>query len=234
MYATSCCPAIERVSCDEMEFVSDYRYNVYLKLQIVAIESMGESRVSAENARTARVRQIVIDTAMELLVREGGRAVTAVRIAEETGVARTTIYRHCPDAPALLLDAIDQMVRPHVATTTSDDIENDLRVALTHLEMRMRKRRFRFVFTAILDQANQDPRIVPAQRRFVNGVLQPIRDVLTAGLQRGLLPSTIDIETASAQLAGPLFHQHVMLRSAISEDLISGTISQFLCRSVDD
>ena len=194
---------------------------------------MSATRREGENARTTRVRQIVIDTAAGLLIREGAGAVTAVRIAEDTGVARTTIYRHWPDTTALLLDAIDQIVRPHVPTTISDDLGADLLVALTNLQMRMRKRPFRFVFTALLDHANRDQKLVAAQRRFVSGVLQPVRDIIAAALQRGDLPSTVHVETASAQLAGPLFLQHVMLRSTISEELISGTITQFLCRLRD-
>ena len=188
---------------------------------------MSATRREGENARTTRVRQIVIDTAAGLLVREGAGAVTAVRIAQDTGVARTTIYRHWPDATALLLDAI---VRPHVPTVVSDDVEADLLVALTNLQMRMRKKPFRFVFTALLDHANRDQKLVAAQRRFVSGVLQPIRDILAAALDRGDLPSALDVESAGAQLAGPLFLQHVMLRSTISQELIVGTITQFLCR----
>ena len=191
---------------------------------------MKATRRQGENARTTRVREVIVDTAAGLLVREGAGAVTAVRIAEETGVARTTIYRHWPDATALLLDAIDRVVRPHVPTEITDNLEADLVKALTILQMRMSKRPFRFVFAALLDRANCDRNLVAAQRRFVSGVLQPIQDVITAAQQRGDLQSTVQVETASAQLAGPLFLQHVMLRSTISEELISETIAQFLCR----
>ena len=194
---------------------------------------MKATRRQGENARTTRVREVIVDTAAGLLVREGASAVTALRIAEDTGVARTTIYRHWPDPTALLLDAIDRVVRPHVPTRITDNLEEDLTQALTNLQMRMRKKPFRLVFAALLDHANRDRNLVAAQRRFVNGVLQPIQDVITAAQQRGDLPSTVQVETASAQLAGPLFLQHVMLRSTISEELISKTIAQFLCRMLD-
>ena len=75
---------------------------------------MSATRRERGNARTTRVRQIIVDTAAGLLVREGAGAVTAVRIAEDTGVARTTICRYWPDPTALLLDAIDRVVRPHI------------------------------------------------------------------------------------------------------------------------
>jgi len=189
---------------------------------------MNARRREGENPRTTRVRQIIVDSAAGLLIREGAGAVTAVRIAEDTGVARTTIYRHWPKPTALLLDAIDRVVRPHVPTMITGNLEADLMAALTNLKMRMRKNPFRLVFTALLDHANRDRDLVAAQRRFVNGILQPIQDIITAALQRGDLPSTVHVETASAQLAGPLFLQHVMLRTTISEELISETITQFL------
>ena len=162
-----------------------------------------EPRGKGKNPRTTRVCEIVLDAAAELLVREGASAVTAVRVAEETGVARTTIYRHFPSASELLLDAIDRVVTPHAPTRISDNLEEDLIAALSNLRLRMTKRRFRLVFTALLDHANRDGGLVAAQRRFVNGVLQPIQDVLAAAIRRGDLPSTAHVETASAQLAGP-------------------------------
>ncbi len=190
---------------------------------------MSATRREGENPRTTRVRQIVVDSAAGLLIREGASAVTAVRVAEDTGVARTTIYRHWPTAPALLLDAIDKVVRPHTPTRITDDLEADLMAALGNLQMRMTKNPFRLVFTALLDHANRDQVLVAAQRRFANGILRPIQDIIAAAVQRGDLPSTVQVETASAQLAGPLFLQHVMLRTTISEELISETIIQFLC-----
>ncbi len=192
-----------------------------------------QPRAKGKNPRTTRVCEIILDAAAQLLVREGAGAVTVVRVAEETGVARTTIYRHFPNPSGLLLDAIDRVVTPHVPTKITDNLEEDLVTALSNLRMRMTKKPFRLVFTALLDHANRDEGLVAAQRRFVNGVLQPIHDILAAAVQRGDLSATIHIETASAQLAGPLFLQHVMLRAIISESLISETVNQFLLRTHD-
>lgn len=188
----------------------------------------GQRHRSGENPRTARVRQIMLDAARDLLIKEGAGALTAVRIAEETGVARSTIYSHWPNHTALLLDAIDRIVSPHSPTSITDNLEEDLNTALSDLRMRMTKRPFRIIFGALLDHANRNRGAVAAQRRLVNGVLQPVHDILSAAKGRGDLPSTVDVETASAQLAGPLFAQHVMLRATISDLLIRQTIAQFL------
>ena len=188
----------------------------------------GRSNRPGANPRTIQVRQIILDAAIDLLIKEGAGALTAVRIAEKTGVARTTIYRHWTDNTALLLDAIDKLISPHVPTSLSENLEEDLSATLTNLKMRMTKRPFRIVFAALLDHANRNRDAVGAQRRFVSGVLQPLQDVLANAKGRGVLPSTVDVETASAQLAGPLFIQHVMLRTAISDRLIAQTIERFL------
>ena len=188
----------------------------------------GQANRPRANPRTTRVRQIILDAAIDLLIKEGAGALTAVRIAEKTGVARTTIYRHWTDNTALLLDAIDKLISPHVPTSLSENLEEDLSAALSNLRMRMTKRPFRIVFAALLDHANRNRDAVSAQRRFVSGVLQPLQDILANAKGRGVLSSTVDVETASAQLAGPLFVQHVMLRTAISDRLISQTVARFL------
>lgn len=181
-----------------------------------------------ENPRTTRVRQVILDAANELLVQHGAGEVTASRIAQETGVARTTIYRHWPEQSRLLLDTIDAIVAPHAPTAVSDDLEADLIAALTNLRTRMTRHPFRQIFAALLDHANRDRAFIAAQRRFVDGVLQPITDVLTAALDRGDLPPSVDIDQSCATLAGPLFHRHVMLRAGIDDRLISDTVHQFL------
>lgn len=181
-----------------------------------------------ENPRTARVRQVILEAAIDQLVQHGAGAVTASRIAQETGVARTTIYRHWPDQSRLLLDTVDTIVAPHTPTELSGNLEADLTIALTNLRIRMTRHPFRQVFAALLDHANRDRAFVAAQRRFINGVLQPITDVLTAAVDRGDLASPVDLERACATLAGPLFHQHVMVRARIDDSLISDTVHQFL------
>ena len=185
-------------------------------------------RAAGENPRTTRIRDIVLPAVIELLLAEGAGAVTALRVSEHAGVARSTVYKHWPDQHTLLLDAIDRIMTAHVPTSITDNLQDDLTTALSNLRRRMTKQPFRALFATLLDHANRDPAFVAAQRRFVNGVLQPIRDVLTAAIQRGDLLSTVDVDEAAAQLAGPIFSQHIMLRTTISDELITNTTRQFL------
>lgn len=189
----------------------------------------GESR---DNPRTERVRDIVLTAGCKLLVTDGGAAVTALRISERTGVARSAIYRHWPDAAALLLDVVDRIARPRAEVSTTGDLEADLMTALRGLRARMQKRPFRVVFGTLLDHANRDPRFVEPQRRFVEGMLAQLTGVLRDAIRRGLLPATLDIESAASRLAGPILTQHVLLRAKISDALIREVVGQFLASEV--
>ena len=186
-------------------------------------------RKAGENPRTTRVRKVVIEAATTLFIEEGYRAVTPQRVSQETGVARSTIYRHWPDQQALLLDTIDVVVHPHRSLDLpGDDLRTDLETALDALRRRLDRRPFRDVFAALLEHANRSREIVPAQRRFVEGVLAPIREVIDAAVEQGGLELSVSPEEAVAQLTGPLFQQHVMLRASITDQLITATVDAFL------
>lgn len=185
----------------------------------------GEDR---QNPRTRRVRDTVLAAGCELLAKEGGDAVTALRIAEHTGVARSAIYRHWPDPSALLLDVVDRVASPRVKAAPTGDLEADLTTALLHLRARLQKRPFRVVFGSLLHHANRNPRFVEPQRRFVDGCLVELVGILRDATERGLLRSTLDIDAARTCLAGPVLTQHVLLRADIDDGLIRQVVAQFL------
>ena len=180
-----------------------------------------------ENPRTTRVRRIVLDAATELLMEEGHRAVTPHQVSKATGVARSTIYRHWPDPVSLLLDAIDSLLAPDHPLSTIGDLRIDLTTALEGLRLRLNKRPFRTMFAALLDQATRSPKLVPAQRRFVSDVTAPLRSIIAEAVDDGRLAQSLVPDEAVAHLVGPIFHQHVMLRNRISDEIIDTTVDMF-------
>ncbi len=192
------------------------------------VEKSQPQRAVAENPRTTRVRKIVLGAAASLLIDEGHHAVTAQQVSKETGIARSTIYRHWPDQASLLLDAIDIVLAPHQSTPTTGELGADLTNALESLRLRLSRRPFRAMFAALLDHAARSSDLVPAQRRFVSGVTAPLRGIVIAAIENGELGASIKPADAVAQLAGPLFHQHVMLRARITDELLTTTVDGFL------
>lgn len=136
-----------------------------------------------QNPRTRRVRQVILDAAVELLLTRGAHEVTATRVAQEAGVARTTIYRHWPEQSSLLLATVDALVAPHGEAASSGELGADLRIALEDLRTRLVTRQVRPVFAALVSHAAQDQGFVAAQRRFVEAMSQPILDRLNSTLR---------------------------------------------------
>lgn len=189
--------------------------------------SRGEHKAT-ENPRTTRVRKIVLDAATDLLIDQGHHAVTPQRVSTETGVARSTIYRLWPDPVSLLLDAIDRVLAPDHAASTVGDLRVDLATALENLRLRLNRRPFRVIFAALLDHATRSSDLIPAQRRFVAGVTAPLRNIVAGAIDDGRLDPSTKPDEAVAQLAGPIFHRHLIVRARISDELIANTVDGFV------
>ena len=185
-----------------------------------------------ENPRTTRVRKIVLDAATVLLIEKGHHAVTPHRVSKVTGIARSTIYRHWPYPGSLLMDAIGSALAPDYTLSTTGDVRADLTTALESIRLRLNRRPFRAIFAALLDNATKSKELIPAQRRFVTGVTAPLRSIVAEAIDDGRLDPSFKLQDVVAQLAGPLFHQHVMLQARITNELIANTIKGVVANEV--
>ena len=75
--------------------------------------------------RVTRTRHAVLAAAREVLLDEGWEGVTLGRVAERSGYARTTLYRHWPQRLDLLRDLIREEARL-AHTTPMGDLRDDL------------------------------------------------------------------------------------------------------------
>ena len=76
---------------------------------------MPVSEVST-NPQVQRTHRVMLDAARELFHEQGPAAVTHLRVAETSGVARATVYRHWPDRVGILLDLLRRGVDLHLAS----------------------------------------------------------------------------------------------------------------------
>ena len=61
------------------------------------------------------VRDAILDTAAALVAQAGLRAVTMSQIAEQTGIARATLYKYFPSVEAILLAWHERQIASHIA-----------------------------------------------------------------------------------------------------------------------
>lgn len=181
-----------------------------------------------ENPRTRRVRQLILETAEQVLLERGAHEVTAAIVAEKADVARTTIYRHWPDQRSLLLATIESLTTPHFEVEAEGPLDSDVRLNLERLRSRLVMREVRSVYGALAGHAAHDEAFADGQRLFIGQLVQPLVVVLEAAQGRGELGSKIDCTFEAAQLAAPILHQHLSLQAEITDAMIGEIVTRWL------
>ena len=181
-----------------------------------------------ENPRTRRVRELILQTSVEVLLECGASDITAAIVAERADVARTTIYRHWPDQRSLLLATLEVLTKPRQTESADGPLEDDVRQSLERLRTRLVTREVRSVFGALAAHSTQDAAFRDGQQLFVRQLTRPTVAILEAAQLRGELESQIDCAFEATILTAPLLHQHLGLFDEISDELIDAVIARWL------
>jgi AcrR family transcriptional regulator len=184
-------------------------------------------RRHGHDARIARTREIVLAAARRILLEEGPEAVTALRVSEATGIARTTIYRHWPGRDLLLLETLASVELEQPSFDTGD-LRDDLIGFLGHLGRRIGGGSAAPFLTAMAQRAQHDRAAAALYRDRVDGWLGPLREILRSGIESGELPESLPIEVAVARLAGPILSRGLVAGLPVDGHLVTGVVDGFL------
>ncbi|WP_439564776.1 TetR/AcrR family transcriptional regulator [Microcella sp.] len=166
------------------------------------------------DARIARTRESVLAAARTVLLDEGLLAVTPTRVAEVSGVARRTIYRHWPGSHELLHDALASASFPTSART--GDLAADLRTHLEQLRAALHPGPLAFILLAMGERAAVDPDMRALRSRLVEQGCAPLRAML---LDHGLDPAAVD--DAVIELEGPVMTSALVHGRPASDALLA-------------
>ncbi|MFC6879372.1 MULTISPECIES: TetR/AcrR family transcriptional regulator C-terminal ligand-binding domain-containing protein [Actinomadura] len=137
----------------------------------------------------------VLTTALELLLTEGAAALVPQRLHAETGVARSTIYRHWPTARHVLEAIIE--VAPVRSPPPTGDLARDLHTQVDLLCDRLAGKPVGGVLQALIVAASWDASIVDLRCRYVRDLMTPFETVLrSAGLDEARLTEWVSAITA--------------------------------------
>ncbi|MEU5956796.1 TetR/AcrR family transcriptional regulator [Streptomyces sp. NPDC047525] len=184
------------------------------------------------HGRSAAARQAVLEAADDLLAEKGYAGVTIEGIAARAGVAKQTVYRWWKTKTAVLMDAFLQDVTEDLTPADLGDLCEDLRTYLRQLAEFLGQSDSGAVFRALIAQAQHDPVFAEDFRdRFLNE--QRVRDrlPLERAIQRGRLPSSVDVTAETDQLVGPLYYRILVTGEPIEPEFIDRLVDGFLRRS---
>ncbi|MEN9644665.1 MAG: hypothetical protein RL238_1334 [Actinomycetota bacterium] len=167
--------------------------------------------------RSDAARTTMIDTARSIIVRDGVHQCTVDEVARRSGIAKTTIYRHFGGSDALVLAALDGMVKamepPDTGSLRGDLWEIQRRYLRVADDPRLRE-----LYAWMLHRSMQDP-VFAADFRAVR--VQPKGSTVVA-LQRAIarseVPPTIDIELAMHLIQGPFASKRIFENERLDDD----------------
>jgi AcrR family transcriptional regulator len=156
--------------------------------------------------RSERRRKVILQTAIELVMELGFRAVSVESIAAETGVAKTTIYRRWPNKAAIVMDAfMERLLRTQFPVT-------ERALDSVRLQMHSMARAFRSkdgaVLKALLAEAQFDPELATAIRgRWTLPRRKLALAVFQRAVSQGELRPDIDLEATIDLLYAPMYYR---------------------------
>jgi AcrR family transcriptional regulator len=180
-----------------------------------------------QDARVERTVAKVLAAAHRLLETEGLGSVTFGRISRETGVSRTTLYRHW-SSPSELISQAWARVAPSNHVSHSAELEDDLVGVFRAVRDVVESSTMRRSLPALLVAAQRDPVISSLHARFVQDRRQPIVERLRAAIADGQIRADADPELLVDLLSGPIFYRQLLRRTRTSDDDVRAMVAAAL------
>lgn len=188
---------------------------------VSAIESTSEL-----DPRVARSRARILDATLAELGEHGYAGLSIEGIAARAGVGKATVYRHFPDRADLVAQAIETGPDP-LPVPDSGDLREDLLTILAELVERGHGPAAS-LFPILIDAAERDAELGAHRHAFVRARRRPLLQVLQAGIARGDLPPTVDLDLLADLLAAPLFYRRFVSRAPVDATFAAQVVDAVL------
>ena len=178
--------------------------------------------------RVTRTRHAVLAAAREVLLDEGWEGVTLGRVAERSGYARTTLYRHWPQRLDLLRDLIREEARL-AHTTPMGDLRDDLVAELEAFRVAVTSTGLGRVMIAIGQQARDDAELADLNRSMRAEGARVLEAIVVDAVAAGDLPRGLRADAAVAQLVGPVLFRYLFEdHDALDRSYVVSVVDWFL------
>ncbi len=164
--------------------------------------------------------------ALELAYEGGIANATIERIAQQSGVAKTTIYRRWPSANAVVMDAFLAEISPAVRYTEKATIAATIRAAIRQIVKALEGPRGQLL-RHLLAAAQADDEL---QRAFWVNWMEPRRAQAKAVIARAQLRhelrSDIDVDVTLDMVFGSVFYRLMIPYARLDDAFANGLVAQ--------
>ena len=177
--------------------------------------------------RVERTRQAALAAAEAILEEHGWEAVTHVAVSERSGVGRSTLYRHWPDATTLLIEVIAKKAVVDQATPTGD-LRADLLAELERFRGRLHDPACERGMVTVMERAAVDSDFGDMRAAITVDATKTMRSTLAAAGERGELDVSPGLDVLVAQLAGPLAFHRLFAGHPVTRRFVAQVVDSFL------
>lgn len=177
-----------------------------------------------------RTRRQVLDAAIEVLSTDGYRRLTKERLAEECGVARSTINRHWKTIPEIAMEAFLGMIGPPPPLPQTGNVRTDLTVNYRRLVEALQTSPWGKVLPAMLEASLQDEEIAVMLHSAFDTRRELGRQALQMAVDRGELPDSVNFEWLLDSITGAIYHRLFFTNKPLDEP---GMVEYWVNSAVD-
>jgi len=177
--------------------------------------------------RVRRTRTAVLAAAAEVLGENGLSAFSLEAVAQRADVARSTLYRHWPDRERLLLDTVAEH-GPVAEDPDTGRLRDDLLAAVGPFSAFIGDGHTRAMLLSMLAEAARDPAVADLHHRLTEARRDLLRRLTRRAIERGELPTDVDVELLLDDLAAGVLHRAFVLGRAVDPGQLAAHVDRFL------
>ena len=173
--------------------------------------------------RSEEARLRTIEATIEALLELGAEGLTMEEIAERSGVAKSTIYRHFGTREHLVTESVRSCVVEQ-PTPDSGSLADDLTDLFTRYDESEETKRLNELIPLLIDGARRDA----GMREVLDALLverqRPMRTVLKLAQARGEIDPDLDLDVAVAVLIGPFTYRRMVQDAEITDEFVAAVV----------
>jgi AcrR family transcriptional regulator len=173
--------------------------------------------------RSEEARRKALAAAADLICERGVANLTIEEVANRSGVAKTTIYRHWPERAGLVLDTVRSCFG-HVPTPDTGTLRGDLEAYFGGMMEVDLSGPVAKLMPALVDAAGRDAEIEVLMDRIALERQRPIHDIVERAQERGELPPDLDQRVVVGTIVGPIVFRKLVWRQPLDAAYVKGCL----------
>ena len=177
--------------------------------------------------RSARVQEAVETAALKLLLSGGRTGLTMRAVAQEAGVAETTVYRRWPSTDHLTAAALLRLADTDNPIPDTGSLEGDLSALLTQVvDLLSRPEVIRVVRSAAA--LDDEATVSQARTAFFSGRFAASSVIVERAVLRRELPSTADPYRVIETLVAPAYMRALLGNRTFDDQFVADSVAYAL------